>query len=100
MTIDTLVGSVIYGSPLSEDATYIDASGDRQAVKVLRRESAEVQLEAAEFGVRDLAVAFRLRIEEAPALADGEHIENRGTRYRIAAHDRLSFAEWIVYACA
>lgn len=100
MDIESIVTGGVYAGPLAKTATYTDASGHVRQVAALLDMSPEVQLAAAELGVRGVAVAVRVRVSELAAPVCGDRLTVAGVAYCVDAVDRLNLAEWVLYVTA
>lgn len=83
---------------LGKDATYEDASGDRQVIRVIQEDSDETLISADDASVRGMLCRFRFRQSEVDRRPrQGESLEVNGTCMRIDGAADLNKREWLVY---
>ena len=100
MDLESIITNNDYVSPLAVDATHLDQSFAATPVRVVPDQGPEIQLQAAEIGIRGQALAFRLRVSQLAQVCKGDLMVYNGTRYRIDHVERLNLAEWVAYVAA
>lgn len=102
MGLEDIVTDSVYSTLVADDATYIDASGDQIAVRVVHEHDSSILLGEAEIGVRGPRQAFRMRksaLTFKPCA--GDHLAHSGTSYCIdGAPVDLNQTEWLIHVVA
>lgn len=99
MTINDAVIRAAYASPMAREITLIDRGGGESTIKAIASQTGEVQLNAAELGVRGLAISYRVRKSDAPDRPDGANVVDQGRRRCVDAVNELTL-EWVLYVRA
>ena len=89
----------IYASAVASDATYVDASGARLAVRAVPVHDPDLLLGIGEVGVSGPRKAFRLRKSALPRTpVKGDHMEYEAAVYCVDhGPTDLNETEWLIY---
>lgn len=102
MTLDDIVASGVYGTLVAEEATYVDASGESVALRVIPAQEPATFLGEASRPVTSTRRWFALRkssLDHRPQ--SGEVVVHAGTRYCVDGKaEDISPEEWLIYAVA
>ncbi len=98
--LEFLVTDGAYESALSEPATYVDASKQETAVKVVPDQNPGTLVEATQPGVRGVEIFVRVRVSEVAQPCKGDRLIYHDREHCIDEYDRLNIAEWLLYAIA
>lgn len=101
MSVRGFVTGGVYGSAVASAAVYVNGSGKRTAVNVVRLVDREAQLTETGTGITGLAIAFRALQSDIPDCPhQGETLEVDGECYQIDEANELNRFEWVIYVRA
>ena len=97
MDLEFLVTDAAYISDLSEPCTYVPVAGGSLEVSVVPDQVPDIYLDSAEYGVRGIQKALRVRRSEISQPVKGDELTYLGETHTIDDFDRLNIAEWVLY---